>query len=295
VLGDLRLNTADIGRRPGDSGTPDAELLLGAMRITGQLSLDETNFHGPEIVLKHTRVEGRLRWKLRRTEPLAPGLLVDLMQTEVGYLHDDLDQWHEASSRLDGFSFDGVAVRGGGRKWTKKRKKWLIRQWEGKWSPYPYGQLRTALQSAGYEREARNIAIAREKARFKMGRLGPLSKLAQGLYWLLLGFGYKPLQFFLIAAAVVVGFSFVFHGVEHCGLGETAQQCGGFAFPAAHSPPFNSLLFSLDAFAPIDLGQTAAWRPNAAGYASMVAVETSLGWLFAGLLVGAVTGILRRD
>lgn len=294
VQGDLRLKNADIGSAPPEPGKqPDAELLLGAMHVTGELSLHETTFHGPMVVLARTRVERSLRWSVERIAPKSGCFAVDLMQARVGYLHDDLDKWHGASARLDGFTFDGVAVRGDG--WLKDRKEWLSRQWTNKWSPYPYGQLRAALQNSGYESAARAIAIEREKVRLNKGRLSPLSWLAQWIYRLLLGFGYKPFRFFVIAAIAICIFAYVFNGVEQCGPNETAQQCSGFAVPAAHSPVFNPVLFSLDAFAPIDLGQTGAWKPNGDGYAYLVALETSLGWLFAGLLLGAVTGVLRRD
>lgn len=263
------------------------------MRITGELSLDGADFHGPEIVLRRTRVEGRLRWNIKRTAPTAGNLEVDLRQAQVGFLHDELGAWHGATCRLDGFSFNGIAVNGDN--WLSQRKRWLKQQRAGEWSPFPYGQTRAALVNSGYEKEARDIAIEREKLRLREGRLGLFDWLGQWIYRLLLGFGYRPLQLFAISAVLIVAFAGIFHGVKLCAPSETVQQCSGFATPAAHSPTYHSLLFSLDAFTPIDLGQTSAWQPNGAKYAYLVAVETSLGWLFAALLVGAVTGVLRRD
>jgi hypothetical protein len=296
VEGDVRFVEADIGRVPAaEGGAPDGELLLGAMGVSGELSLDGTNFHGPRIVLARTQVERSLRLSLVRTEPSAGELLVDLMQARVGYLHDDCDKWHGATVRLDGFSFDGVAVRGDPVDWLEGRKQWLDSQPPGKWSPYPYGQLRAALQSSGYETAARQIAVERERVRQRKGRLSRLGRAAQGIYGVLLGYGYRPLPFFFIAAAIVIGFGILFATIPMCAANAAAGSCDGFAFPAAHSPVYHSMLFSLDAFAPIDLGQAGAWSPNGPWYAYAVAFETSLGWLFAGLLLGAVTGILRRD
>jgi hypothetical protein len=265
------------------------------MHVGGELSLYRTDFHGPQIVLSRTWVERSLRWSLRRTEPHAEVLLVDLMQARVGYLHDNCDKWHGATVRLDGFSFDGVAVRDEDEDWLEERKEWLNSQPPGKWSPYPYGQLRAALQSSGYETAAREIAVERERVRQKEGRFTAPGRLGHWLYGKLFGYGYRPLPFFLVAVVVVFGFAVLFSTIPMCAAGAAAGSCDGFAFPAAHSPAFNSILFSLDAFTPIDLGQTGSWTPNGGWYPYAVAVETSLGWLFAGLLLGAVTGILRRD
>jgi len=294
VDGDLRFLRADIGSVPATKdGAPDGELLLGSMHISGELSLAETNFHGPRVVLSRTHVERSLRWSLKRTAPHCEELLVDLMQARVGYLHDDCDKWHGATVRLDGFSFDGIAVRGD--RWLQERKDWLDSQPPGKWSPYPYGQVRAALLSSGYESAARKIAVERERVRQTKGRLSSPGQVVHWLYGKLFGYGYKPLPFFLAAVFVVLGFGFLFSTIPMCAAGAAAGSCNGFAFPAAHSPSFDWFLFSLDAFTPIDLGQTGAWNPNGSWYPYAVAVETSLGWLFAGLLLGAVTGILRRD
>lgn len=54
-------------------------------------------------------------------------------------------------------------------------------------------------------------------------------------------------------------------------------------------------MFSLDAFIPIDLNQVGAWVPTGTLFSYLIALETALGWLLAGLLLGAITGILRRD
>ena len=294
VLGDFILSYADIGRRPrGPGGEPDGRLLLDSMHVTGELSLKGTDFHGPKVHLARTRVDGPMRWKLWRTEPKASTFEVDLMQAQVRHLHDDLDHWYGAEVRLDGFSFDGVVVRK--KDWLKKRKLWLGRQPVGKWSPHPYDQMHTALRSSGYEKAARAIAVEREAARLRKGGLSGLGQVFHRLYGWLLGYGYKPLRFFLIASLIVIAFSIPFSTLHTCDRTVEATSCGAFAFPTARAPIYHSMLFSLDAFVPADLGQTAAWSPSEAVFAYLVAFESSLGWLFTGLLIGVVTGVLRRD
>lgn len=296
VLGTFSLSFADIGRRPRNpGGEPDARLRLDSMHIASELSLKWTDYHGPEIDLARTRVEGRMRWSLKRTDPAANALGVDLMQAHVRHLHDDLNRWHGARIRLDGFSFEGVAVRGKDKDWLEKRKSWLDQQPPKKWSPCPYDQTHAALQSSGYGKLARSIAVEREAVRLGKGGLSRIDKAIHWLYGQLFGYGYKPVRFFFIAALVVLAFSIPFSAIDTCDRAVKAASCGGFGFPSTSAPDYHAPLFSLDAFVPADLGQTAAWSPNATVYSYLIAIETSLGWLFTGLLVGAVAGILRRD
>lgn len=289
VQGDFSLEGAEIASAPDDS---DAELTLAAMYVAGELSLKGTAFHGPEIVLARTYVGRSLRWSVCRSKGDGK-LKVDLMQMKVGYLHDDLSCWHEASVRLDGFTFDGVAVRE--KDWLAKRKAWLRRQWDQKWSPHPYDQLRAALQRSGHESAAREIAIERESVRRKEESAGRAAKLASIIYGGLLGHGYKPFRFFVICAAIVLVCGAAYCTIASCKHPTAAAQCGGFSTPEKGAAHYHAFLFSLDAFVPVDLGQAGTWQPLKPLFSYLVAFETAIGWLFTALLLGAVTGILRRD
>lgn len=289
VQGDFSLEGAEIASAPGN---PGAKLMLGAMYVAGELSLKETTFHGPEIVLARTYVGRSLRWSVQRSK-VDGELKVDLMQTTVGYLHDDLPWGHGTNVRLDGFSFAGVAVRGGD--WLDERKLWLKSQWDRKWSPHPYDQLRAALQKSGHELAAREIAIERESVRRKEESAGRPTKLASAIYGGLLGYGYKPFRFFLISAAIILVCGAAYCTIATCKLPTTAAQCGGFSTPGKGAAHYDAFLFSLDAFVPVDLGQTGTWQPLRPVFSYLVAFETATGWLFTALLLGAITGILRRD
>jgi hypothetical protein len=294
VEGEVSLDGADIGSVPAlGEPRPDARLLLGSMRIAGGLSLGGTRFRGPYITLEQTQVGGRLNWSPRWTNSDAKHLRINLRQTRVGYLQDDLDSWHGAEVVLEGFSLGGVAVGSGD--WLKQRKTWLECQPKGEWSPQPYDQIRASLRDSGHESKARDIAIAREKVRGKRGGLDGPAKLAHGAYGLLLAYGYRPFRILWISALIVFALWPAYCTLDTCHLPAVGAQCGQFEAPGAGSPHFHALLFSIDTFLPIDLGQTGAWQPSEAGFAWLVAAETTVGWLFAALLLGAVTGILRRD
>jgi hypothetical protein len=289
VQGDFSLKGAEIVSAPGD---PSARLRLEAMHVTGELSLEETAFNGPEIALARTYVGRSLRWSVQRSK-VEGELKVDLMQATVGYLHDDLQCWDGTKVRLDGFSFAGVAVTG--EDWLDKRKLWLKGQWDRKWSPHPYDQLRAALQKSGHDLAAREIAVERESVRRKEESVDRPTKLASAIYGGLLGYGYKPFRFFLISAAIILACGVVYYTIATCRLPTTAAQCGGFSTPGKGAAHYDAFLFSLDAFVPVDLGQTGTWQPLRPFFSYLVAFETATGWLFTALLLGAVTGILRRD
>lgn len=294
VGGDVSLVRAQIGialKPPGKR--PEAKLNLRSMHIAGTLSLRGLDFRGSRILLTRTQVDGSLMWSIKRNAATGERLRVDLRQARVGYLDDDPACWHGAEVALGGFSLGGIAVGGGD--WLEQRKDWLRRQPPGKWSPHPYDQVRAALRDMGHETMAREIAIERENIRLDRGNLGKASKVVHGLYGELLGFGYKPLKLFLVSALVIAVCAAIFCTIDPCKLPGTAASCGGFVTPSKGAAPYDPLLFSLDAFAPIDLGQAGAWQPKEAAYSYLIAIETSLGWLFTALLLGAVTGVLRRD
>ncbi len=55
------------------------------------------------------------------------------------------------------------------------------------------------------------------------------------------------------------------------------------------------MLYSIDAFIPVDLGYFGTWTPSEAWWTALAAAEAASGWLLGALLVGAVTGLLKKD
>lgn len=268
------------------------DLELAATRVSSDLRLDGTRVEGSNVDLARAEVGGSFTWKV--THPLKNQLDVDLTQARVRYLNDDLTAWRGAQLRMEGFSFDGVVVPDE-EKWVNKRKEWLKSQ-SPEWSAHPYDQLRTALRNAGQESASRAIAVERETQRRKRGDLNRFWRAVNWLYGLLLGHGYRPWQFFIATAAVMVAFGLHFHGLKApCRPGPSVTKCGDFSPPAVNAPSYRGSLYSVDAFLPIDLKQVSSWSPKQTRDVWLVAFEIALGWLFTGLLLGAVTGILRRD
>jgi hypothetical protein len=314
IKGIARLQDAVVGgAMTNEAERKSTALHLDGLIVTGDLDLRGTRVGANRVLLRRVRLGGRLAWGLRGLpERGNRPLTVDLKQAQVRMLDDpDLSSWDGLEVALDGFDFDAVAIphtpewRRHRRElpslisqpaWLWRRLEWLNQQPEGRWSPYPYDQLRLALLNSGEESAARETAIRRERVRHDRGGMGWLSKRGNAIYGLLLGYGYKPARFFVVSALVVLlFFAFYQSTLTACDPGARNPTCGSFAVPEAGAPPFRPMMFSLDAFVPIDLNQTAAWVPANALFSYLVALETALGWLLTGLLLGAVTGILRRD
>jgi hypothetical protein len=293
--GDLILRRSQVrGEVSLKDGTVGGDLGMSAMDISSDVNLRGTRLGGTEVRFVRTRIGGSLMWQTRPRTGDEPWITVDLSQARVGFLDDRLDSWDRVRLRLDGLSFDGLngpadedAVR--------RRIAWLGQQEDDAWSPRPYDQVRAALRGSGHESAARAVAIARERARTDHGGLSRLGHGVHRGYGVVLGYGYKPFRFFWVSALIIAAFwVLAFLPLDGCPRG-TRGVCGEFANRKAESSDYSGLMYSADAFLPVDLGQTADWTPLRHVYGYLTASEAILGWLMTGLLVGAITGLLRRD
>jgi hypothetical protein len=60
-------------------------------------------------------------------------------------------------------------------------------------------------------------------------------------------------------------------------------------------PGYSALLYSADAFLPLDIRQVEARSPDNTAGDVLVAVWPVLGWLAAGLGAAALSGLIRRE
>jgi hypothetical protein len=291
---ELNLRRAQI---QGELSLKDAviqgHLILEATHVTNDLRLEGTILNGSKALLTRARVGGSLVWRITRHARNKGGLEVSLEQAQVRFLDDELASWKGTDRKLDGFAFAGVNVSKLTREWIRGRKRWLNCRRDD-WSAYPYDQLSAALRSSGHEAAARKIAIARETRRREHGGLNRLQRTWSRIYGATLAHGYEPVRFYAVAIVTMALGAGVFATRDTCTPEPGRTSCGDFVVPADDAPPFRWPQFSLDAFLPVDLGQTSAWQ-LADGWAYLVSVETILGWLFTGVLIAAVTGVLRKD
>lgn len=221
----------------------------------------------------------------------------NLAQAHFGYLNDHVDSWHGAEKLMDGFTFDGIRISDKNvnsviwpvigslaerdSSWVGQRRRWLAAQPSDSWSAHPYDQVIAALRASGQEAAAKSIAVERERQRRKEGRLR-VGWLLNWLFGAVLGHGYRPAFAVLWSAAIIGGGSLWFGSASEKATKKPA-------------PEFDAFGYSLDAFLPFDLGQVSAYVMTERADNRALWTMTVLGWLFAALIAGAVTGLLRKN
>ena len=221
---------------------------------------------------------------------------IDLATAHIGTLVDDANCWPAKGNIFDGLRYDRII----GPTDAATRIDWLNRQRADQlgtdFKPQPWEQLIKVLREMGHPAEAAEIAIAKQVALRKAGKIGnakqplrqwllywPLHKL----YGTLAGYGYRPLR--LVGwMAMLWGIASLcfFHGANQGYMGpstallnspEIAAQidakCGHHdepgkqywtrcaAMPAEYTT-FQPVLYALDLILPlVDLQQESDWGP----------------------------------
>lgn len=223
-------------------------------------------------------------------EPLRAATLAGFT---VGSLVDDEDAWG-SDLILDDFKFG--TLTGGSPTDATKRIAWLLKQNEEhltsmEFKPRPWQHLRNALYNMGHFEDARQVAIALEDHRRKIGLIGqtpavwsrvrafPNRFVSIGLHWLfgkLIGYGYRPVRLVLWMMAVWLISAFVYWSAALHGLMGPSNPlvfndlklsaCRDNWYLCADLPAeytgFSPLAYSLDVLLPlVDLEQEKDWAP----------------------------------
>jgi hypothetical protein len=259
-----------------------------AQARAGYLEDDPENWHGAELELEGLSFGGMS--VVGRGGKIDPPLLGVRHWGEKGGLLAWPRRRLEKARKLPGVAF----LVKEDQSWVGKRRRWLASQPSRRWSPDPYDQVRAALRKAGHDAASRSIAVERERRRRMHARLG-LGRPVNWLFGAFLGYGYRPLYAFVWSAAVIFGGWLVFRGSDASCSGDPKAPMCDFKIPKEDAPDFDSLGYSADAFLPFDLKQVSSWTPLDKADSYVLWGEIALGWLFTALLLGAVTGLLRKD
>jgi len=290
--------------------------LVGA-RINGDLNCtggsfcaEETpdNPHGVALTIDRAEIQELF---LRQVSQPSKGS-VSVAYARVHLLNDDLESWPKSGrSWLDGFVYNTIAAPAPTH--AKERLDWLNRQPTERFWPQPYEQLVLVLRRMGHERDAKKIAIAKQRALRKSGELGPGAFMWNLILGAAVGHGYRSglaILWMLLFIAIGTG---VFDKAQQMGLITPANEIayeamisnrlGGMSKAISQSD-FQPLLYSIDVLLPfVDLHQKSSWRlyerkPKDwvyVGCETYFLVHLILGWLLTGLLVAALTGVIKKD
>ncbi|MGD9715146.1 MAG: hypothetical protein AB7V46_24280 [Thermomicrobiales bacterium] len=301
--------------------------LLGA-KIKGQLSCIGGVFENPEgYALSANDVS------VERGVLLASVVFkgkVDLSHSSLGEIVDDPASWPAKDKLiLDGFKCGAFA--GEAPVDAASRIDWLRRQRMrlGEFWPQPYEEVIKILRHMGHERDAKEVAIAKQEDLRRFGRLAWYTKSWSWILGHLIGHGYKPWKALIwIGVCVVIGWCAFQRANELGGMRPSKERiyvdpcfsaangdCNakgwtpvlsfrgralGHYLPADY-PKFNAFWYSLDVFLPIvDLHQESYWQPTAwndggASYRAFMWVFIILGWGLTTIFVVGLTGIVKKD
>lgn len=275
--GALVLSRTSIGGLLVEDAQVAGSIHVDRAVVNGDMSLQAIAVGGPKLDLSGTTVHGVL--KARAVQGASDrGVCLRLVGVSVDSLDDCARSWPERKGN-DRHHVDGLTMQSLASSDLKWRICWLRRN--ATFTPQPWQAVGGALRRAGREGEARILAIAREEYRTRCGGYSRFRKLGRRAFGLALGYGYKPARALSSAFVILVGCTVAFacHSPD----------------PHADAPPASAVLYSLDAFLPIDLGYYGKFTPSSAWWSGLAAGEALLGWLVTALLLAALTGILKKD
>jgi hypothetical protein len=136
--------------------------------------------------------------------------------------------------------------------------------------PQPWVQCYEVLRKMGYDKDAKELAVCREKTRAHSSNTSRVSKIWYGVLSISVGYGYKPeralywsMLFFSVgwltfATAANMGFMSPRDGSVQAYLASKPN----LRLPE-HYTRFNAPIYALDNYLPIiELGQDTAWEPS---------------------------------
>jgi hypothetical protein len=286
IGGDLTFLAAELTSRNGLALNAEGVSVGGDVLCRGVLrTYGDKNQHGQII---YFRAKGLVTLELARVSNLSilQAVLTELnavMLTVTGLAQFGFQQ--ERPHRLDGFTYGGLDPYRPAREQLRWLRQSVI------YYDQPYEQLATYYRRIGRDEQARDVLLAKERARRKER---PWDGVLQNVGWAwtrlwgwlqdgLVGYGYAPGRALTLLAVTYTA---------------------GWAFFRAHHPPpvsvhahpsFNAAIYTLDLLVPAPgLGQTSDWNPQGDLLVAAIGLRL-IGWLLAITVIAAITRSPSRN
>jgi hypothetical protein len=296
----------------------EGEVSFTGAQIAGNLECTGGAFLG-ELNMQTASVKGALFWRSIEDPRL---LRLNLENASVGALADNSEGWPLPGNLiLDGFVYERFS--GGAPKDAKERLDWLARQKE--FEPHPYRQLANVLRDQGDAMGAQKVLFEMEGRRRQKEDRGWVARAWSFLFRNTVGYGYLPTTRAASCLVVLTAMgTLLFWGGYHAGSIVPTDKEAYSLFKNDHQVPphyerFQAAMYSLEnSFQLIKLGQAKRWQPDPGPQAANPFVKgcvlrfahpfisTSFlrvwrwfqiisGWFFTAVIVGGLTGIVRKD
>ena len=289
----------------------------------GSLEFRSTNFNESEINIVRAEITDSIVLL-----GLSGGRMFNLDFSKTKRVVRDESSCDKFKFSLKGFVYrDFVAY---GKSADSGNIQFLISDWLSyhsagdNFSPQPFGQAAKVLFDMGYNKDARDILLEKERLLTEKGQLSRWHRRLRRCWDFLAGYGYEWWRT-LAAAAVVIGFGWAVFFAANCfehivphqpvvmvKLEKEAakgNKCAEYRPTKAavcllpQYPRFNSLAYSADVFIPFfALHQEQYWYPQppdegSYGFRFVWAVwlwfEVIAGWVLTSLFLLTITGLLR--
>jgi hypothetical protein len=258
--------------------------LAGGFRAQGAVRLSRSRI-GAALNLGDAHLDNpagdaiRCRNTQAQTLDLGAGLeasgVADFRNSQFANIRDGAEAW-PPRLRLSGLRYDELipplppAVR----------VRWLRRDVDG-YLPRNYETLAAVYRNSGDDASARQVLLARERAR--RAQLRWYGRAWSWLQEITVGYGYRPLRAVAWLLAFLAAGTLVF-GLHH------PPPLAGVPHPA-----FNPFIYALDLLVPVvDLGQGSAYDPQ--GPQRWLAyLLIAAGWIFVTTVAAGIARVLRRQ
>jgi hypothetical protein len=242
-----------------------------------------------------------------------PSGLLDFTDVKTDFYRDGPAHRERGAIVLDGFEYNSIQMT---HVTLEERKQWLMRAMEASkrkfgsgndgYLPQPYNQLAKVYRRVGNEREAKLIAIERENQRDRvMPWRYPAAKISSRIYKITLSYGYNLKRAALLLPVLYLISVLMVHVAQQdnafVAVDETARSSTTVENCTSAYPCLSDWAYPVDWVVPIiNLHQSEFWQPDAhsaIGKATRdwLYTTTILGWAVTTLLIGAFTGLIRRD
>ncbi len=294
-------NLVAKGNVLGRDAVFDGGISLLHARIGGEIDLEGSQVSQGRkdhaLYAGDLQVGGGVFWRCF-TQPAVGG--IDLRDAKIGQLYDDVGSWpRQATLRMHGFEYGSF---GGPPMKVSERLSWLRKQIE--FSLAAYEQVIRVLRRSGHDKEARQIAYAKQEDLRHNGTMTIPARLWNRFLGLTIGHGYYIHRAVLISCAVILLGGFVFNQAYQKAVmvpikDRPEHYAPGISVP--NVPQFNPVLYSADVFVPIiNFHQEEYWLPVGPGpYADRFRlylwIHILCGWTLTTLVVSGLTGLVKKD
>lgn len=318
------VNGAKMGnlRMTSNNGSPfvaNGDVGLIAAEIDISCNCEGGHFDG-DIIAESAKIGKSLFWRKVRGRGT-----VGLQGAAAGIFdYDDEQSLGGFNFILDGFSYRQFAEH----KEVQSRLKWLdSRPAKMPFSPHPFEQAAKVLFAMGYNNDAREVLLKKERLLTKHGKLPFWRKYLWRPIWnLLAGYGHQLWRTFFGAAVFIAAGAYLYDFADReCRITphqpiavlnekyefiRPGKECTDAHRPTSvmakkypDYPRFDAWAFSLDVFIPVfALHQESHWYPQQQEGDTNVFlrwlrllywIQIGAGWILTSLLVLTITGLLR--